>query len=381
VQFLNNIHRFRSLAIIGIVTAHCLASFDWTGHRLQFKLLNTLANESSIWFFFIAGFLFLHLSQNFRYREFLIKKAKYIILPYLVVSIPALIGSLAFYDQGMEDSFNTQTLWMKIWLLLATGKHLAPLWFVPTIALIFLTSPLLLRADRARWPYFALLFLIPLSAFTGRDGLLTLFGINGNYSVIAKAVYLFPAFFFGMMCRRYYERVMIFVARWKWYILTATIAAFTFSVARPEMHGIFAFKILAAPLLVYALQHRHSAILDRIEILGHASFGIFFVHCYFLVAIKMALVLNGYQPLLHAGLLNVAGLTAAILALSLLMLCIVQWLFGKNSRMLVGCNMPLWRGIQFAPYRLPSLGDQRAGQRQTTADYVGQAPVIIFKHG
>jgi glucans biosynthesis protein C len=37
--------------------------------------------------------------------------------------------------------------------------------------------------------------------------------------------------------------------------------------------------------------------------------------------------------------------------------------------------------LLFNGRRLPPLRDQRAGQRQTTADYVGQAPMIIFKHG
>jgi surface polysaccharide O-acyltransferase-like enzyme len=98
MAYLQNIHRFRSVAIIGIVAAHSLHNFTWAQGDLTFRVINSLANESSIWFFAIAGFLFLHLSKRFEYKSYLARKAKNVILPYLCVSIPALIGSLTFYD-------------------------------------------------------------------------------------------------------------------------------------------------------------------------------------------------------------------------------------------------------------------------------------------
>jgi probable poly-beta-1,6-N-acetyl-D-glucosamine export protein len=266
-----------------------------------------------------------------------------VLLPYLVVSIPALIGSLTIYDQGMVAGFDQQPLLMKIWLFLETGKHLAPLWFVPTITLIFLVAPLLLWVDTRRWPYLSLLLLIPLSAWLGRDGLLVQLGLNGNWSPVAKAAYLLSAYIFGMGCSRYYAQAIAFVAHWKWPLLGAVLALFALTALNTgaiHKSGLFSYKILAAPLLLYALSRPQAAWIDRLSLLGHASFGIFFVHCYFLVAIKMGLGLIGLPPLLPGSVVSVLAMTTLVLALSLLALQAAQTLLGRSCRYLVGCNMP-----------------------------------------
>ncbi len=344
MQYKNNIHRFRSIAIIGIVVAHSLHNFTWSQDDLSFRMLNTLSNESSIWFFAIAGYLFQHLSGTYRYRDYLIKKAKNVLLPYVIVSVPALIASLAYYDQDMVPGFAQESILTKIFLLMVTGKHLAPLWFVPTICLIFLITPLLLHADKRRWPYLTLIILMPLSAWLGRDGVLTLFGLNGNWSAVSKAVYLLSSFVFGMMCSRYYTQMMALVARWKWPLLTATLTAYTYAVASSTVlhaHGLYAFKMLCLPLLLYALQSRPAAMFDRIAVLGHTSFGIFFLHCYFLAAFKFARVAAGLPETLPGDVLNVTLLSLAALALSVGSIYTLQFYIGARCQMFVGCTVQL----------------------------------------
>ncbi len=340
----NNIHRFRSIAIIGIVVAHSLHNFNWGQDSLSFRMLNVLANESSIWFFAIAGFLFQHLSARFEYRGYLAKKAKNVLLPYLVVSIPALIASLTFYDQTMAPGFAEASIPTKIFLLLVTGKHLAPLWFVPTICLIFLITPLLLRADKLRWPYLSLIILIPLSAWLGREGVLTLFGLDGNWSALSKACYLLSTFVFGMMCSRYHAQVIALVAQWKWPLLAATVMAYVYAVATStvsQVHGLYMFKMLCVPLLLYALQSRPAAMFDRISLLGHASFGIFFLHCYFLAAFRFARIASGLPEKLSGDVQSVAMLSAITLALSLVSIYLLQLCFGARCQLLVGCTLEL----------------------------------------
>jgi peptidoglycan/LPS O-acetylase OafA/YrhL len=343
MQFLQNVHRFRSLAIIGIATAHVLHNFTWAADDLRFRAINCLANESSIWFFFIAGFLFQHLSHRFEYSTYLAKKAQYVVLPYLIVSIPALIGSLTFYDQGMVEGFAQWPLMSRIMLFLVTGNHLEPLWFVPTITLIFLITPVLIAADKARWPYFLLALLMPLSAWLGRDGFLILTGLNGNWSPVSKAIYLLSAFVFGMACCRYSAQMLKLVAKWKWLLLAFALSAYIFAVVSShtdKIAGLYTFKILAAPLLVYALRSPRLVTLDRLSILGHASFGIFFVHCYFLAGLKFARIAMGLPEKLPGSILGVGALTVAVLAASLLSLHILQLCFGARCAMLAGCNMP-----------------------------------------
>ena len=56
-QYQQHIHVFRGVAIIFIVFAHTIPSLDWTDWPLTGKLIDAVANQSSIFFFFIAGYL------------------------------------------------------------------------------------------------------------------------------------------------------------------------------------------------------------------------------------------------------------------------------------------------------------------------------------
>lgn len=344
MTYKNNIHRFRSIAIIGIVVAHSLHNFTWAQDSLSFRMLNALSNESSIWFFAIAGFLFQHLSEQFEYRAYLTKKTRNVLLPYVCVSIPALIGSLTFYNQGMAQGFAEASIPTQIFLLMVTGKHLAPLWFVPTIFLIFLITPLLLRADALRWPYLLLIVLMPLSAWLGRDGVLTLFGLDGNWSALSKAAYLLSSFMFGMMCSRYHVQVMALVAQWKWPLLAATVVAYVHAVATSTVlysQSLYVFKMLCVPLLLYALQSRRAAVLDQISLLGHASFGIFFLHCYFLAAFKFARLAAGVPEQLPGDVQSVAMLSTVTMVLCVASIYVLQFCFGARCQFLVGCTLKL----------------------------------------
>jgi surface polysaccharide O-acyltransferase-like enzyme len=320
---LQNLHRFRSLAIVCIVGAHTLFNFDWTGQHTVFALLHGLLHESSLWFAFIAGFLFQHLSKAFSYKNYLGKKALTVMLPYLIVSVPALLASVTIYNQGMAPGFETEPLWMKVWLLLATGKHLGPLWFVPAITFIYLLSPVFLWIDRKQWPYAILLILMPLSFWYGRDGLLIETGLNGNWAALSKAAYLIAPYMFGMACSRYHHKVMGYVQSARWPL--AAVAGFCFFMATQsdplmQMRGVFAFKIVTALLLLLVLKRREAAVLDRFEI---------------------GLVAKGVSPPLLAGsLLGFIVLTAATTAASLFTIYVVQKLFGQRCRYIVGAALP-----------------------------------------
>ena len=68
-MFLNHIHNYRAVAILGVVATHALQNFHWPSESLVFSGLNFIFNETSIWFVFIAGFLFQHLSGKFKFPK------------------------------------------------------------------------------------------------------------------------------------------------------------------------------------------------------------------------------------------------------------------------------------------------------------------------
>lgn len=215
-NYQQHIHVFRGLAIMGIVTAHSTPSMDWSQSPLTGRFVDALVNQSSVFFFFIAGYLFQHLSSRFVFRSYLRQKFLTVILPYLILSIPALIIFTQFTQRtGMWPWFYGLPAWEQVALFLLTGKHLAPLWFVPTITLFYLVAPLLLWGDR-RMPrlYWCIIPLLVLSTWLGRDG---------PYGPIEKAIYLLPAYLLGMAFSHYKAQGLALVQRWWWGLLAIVV--------------------------------------------------------------------------------------------------------------------------------------------------------------
>ncbi len=337
-MYLANIHNFRTVAILGIVGAHSLHNFDWGDDKILFRSFDALFNESSIWFFFIAGFLFQYLSRNFNTKNYYTSKIKNVITPYLILSIPALIGSLTFVDQEMPVGFEDKHIAVQIFLFLITGKHLAPFWFVPTISIIYVFAPLLIAADRAKWPYYALPVLLVMSALLGRDGFLDITHLGGYFSPVSKAIYLFSIYFFGMFCSQFRDQMARWVINWHWPLLALAIAAFWAEVMLLDaaIEYLFIFKAVTAVLLVYYLDLYGKDLLARLSYVGTASFGVFFVHGYFLQIVKMG---NNYftgSEFFPASVIALLAFIIAITAISCLSLWIAQKVLGKNSRLVVG---------------------------------------------
>jgi len=339
-MYLNHIHNFRSFAICGIIAAHALHNFDWSSSQLTFDFFDSLFNESSIWFFFIAGFLFQYLSPKYNYKDYIIKKIKFVILPYILISIPALIASELWVRQEVPDAFYLFPVWKQTLIFLLTGKHLAPFWFVPTISLFYLLAPLFIKLDKLKWPYLFLPLFMLLSAYLGRDGLLQLTGISGYFSPISKAVYLFSVYCFGILCSRYHNRILNVMSG---YHVVLSILAAIMLFSQVYWHGEqvyfqFLFKIITCLLWVYYLYRIDSRIGNKISYLGTISFGIFFIHGYLLSGFKIFYfnVLDiSYLP--EGNILIYFLLVFTTAALCSLILFLARLGLGRKSRMVVGC--------------------------------------------
>ena len=337
-MFLTNIHNFRTIAIVAIVGAHAIHNFDWDEKKLAFQSLDTLFNQSSIWFFFIAGFLFQYLSGKYETRRYYITKIQNVITPYLILSIPAIIASLTIVDQSMPVGFYEKTLPEQVLLFLLTGKHLAPFWFVPTISLIYLIAPILIAADRAKWPYAFLPPLMILSALLGRDGFLEITQIGGYYSPVSKAIYLFSIYYFGMFCSRFREAVTAQIRFWQWPLLAIAAGAYWVRVAELDssIEYIFVFKACTAILFVYYLDLYAKISLSRISYVGTASFGIFFIHGYFLAATKLILEPLTGSAAFVGNIIAFICFVIVITAICSFCLWLAQRILGPRSRLVIG---------------------------------------------
>lgn len=333
--FRQDFHTLRGITISLIVGAHTLPSFNWQSHPLLHRLIDTVCNESSVIFFFIAGFLFHHLSARFSYGPYLQNKLVNVIIPYLLLSIPAIILFVYFvpkYNAPWQDAAPAY----QIFMYYLTGRHLAPLWFVPTIAMYYLAAPGFLWADRkATWLYWSLPALIALSVYLGRDAF---------WGPVGKAVYLFPAYFGGIFVSRYRNEVEAFVTRAIGPLLVLCLLIYVAMVEGilPKSAHI-GLKLLFALLLLHALRKYERQIGNALDYVADISFGIFFIHAYIIGVFAFAattltgnLYETGGEAVFPATLTGYLTLTMAVLGLSIATIWIAQKLFGRRSRMLVG---------------------------------------------
>lgn len=338
-SFQHHIHVFRGVAIILIVCAHTLPSLDWSGHPLTYRLLDALANESSIFFFFIAGYLFQHLSARFNFRSYLKQKLKTVIAPYLLLSLPALfIFTQLVHREGMWYWFYSLPVWQQLGLFLLTGKHLTPLWFVPTITLFYLVAPLFIALDR-RAPvlYWLILPLWLLSIYLGRDGPL---------GPIDKAIYLLPAYMMGMAFSHFQETSEKLTQRfWLPLLIVSSVGMAGHVLEWPiPPHYLMLMKLPMSLLITVALLRWHKLLGSKLDYIAHVSFGIFFVHAYFISFIKVGTVYLMHGRLyagegsgdLPGNLLVFSAYAGLVLLFSVLLIKAAQKVLGKNSRMFIG---------------------------------------------
>lgn len=332
-------HVFRGVAIVLIVCAHTLPSLDWSDNAQLLRLLDGVANQASILFFFIAGYLFQHLSPRFAFDRYLAQKLKTVVLPYLLLSIPALYVFTALVPRvGMPPEFYELSTWQQVMLFLLTGKHLAPLWFVPTIVLFYLAAPLFLWIDRQRPVfYWSVLPLLVLSTWLGR---------GGQWGPLNFALYLLPVYLLGMAFSHYQSRAEQLVWKWRhvlWLVLVSCIAAYAFEWAAPPHWHLPGKTVMALLLTVYLLRH-HRVFRGRLDYIAEISFGIFFIHAYFISAVKV-LTVYGVQGTVYAGrgegvipgnLLSFGAYAAFVLGASCASLWVAKRVLGDRSRMIVG---------------------------------------------
>lgn len=338
-DFQHHIHIFRGVAIMLIVCAHTVPSLDWTENPITGRLIDAIANESSIFFFFIAGYLFQHLSTKFSFGSYIRQKLKTVIIPYLILSVPALVIFTIFVQrEGMWSWFYTLPLWQQLGLFLLTGKHLAPLWFVPTISLFYLVAPIFIKIDRqAPQFYWLIIPLLGLSVYLGR---------NGPYGPIDKAIYLVPIYLMGMAFSHYQLQAESLVKRFWGPLLLLSIFGMIGHVLNwqePPSY-LMVMKAPMALLLTVALLRWHHVFGNRLDYIAHISFGIFFIHAYFISALKVftVYILHGH---IYAGdgAADIPGTVpiffayaSLVLLFSVLVIRAAQRVFGKKSRIVIG---------------------------------------------
>lgn len=340
-RYLHHVHLLRGIAIMLVVGAHCWPAFNWSENQTA-KMLLVFDNVTVV-FMFISGLLFQHLSAEFSYPRYLRHRLSIVVLPYLIVSIPAvLIAVFLVHRTSVWPWVYEMPAWEELLFFFLTGKHLAPLWFIPMMTLFIFSAPLFIWIDRKNLYPVLLPVTLSLAVMLGRDS------APGLWNVFGKALFMLPAYLAGMYFSRHREnceawcernRVLLLAAL---FVISAAIIGQVFPAADL---AILQKLVLAALLLVMVKQVSLPGPVDRaVSTIADMSFAIYFVHGYIITTTRIAyerLFLHLTDEAVPAGIFapSIAGLfldIALVLGISIGLVSIAQRVLGRHSRMIIG---------------------------------------------
>lgn len=338
--FLPHVHRLRGLAMLLVVGAHCWPEFGWDAETTS-RLLLVFDNVTVV-FVAISGLLFHHLSARFRYPRYLRHRSATVLLPYAVISIPAI--AVAVFWRHREDVWPwlyQLPKWEEALVFLATGKHLAPLWFIPVMALFILAAPVILWIERRGLLPVVLPPLLVFAVMVGRDWM------GGPLNMVGKAVFFLPAYLAGMAWSRHREAAERWAAA-QWPLLLAAFLLLSSAMAWRVAGWEWAIlqKLVAAALLLVLLKRATfpPAMEAASQRLAAWSFAVYFIHGYVITAVRIGWEAAGLPRPVGApdGVILPASVPlllvdiALAVAVSMAIVAVVKRLTGRWSRYLIG---------------------------------------------
>jgi probable poly-beta-1,6-N-acetyl-D-glucosamine export protein len=347
--FLRYVHGFRGFAILAVVATHVTEALYWNrSSPFTERAIHAVIRNGTVPFVFVAGFLFQHLSARFRYQKYLVTKLRYVIVPYLICSLPALANQFFRHVEtyaSVPPGEPLQALSITVGALL-TGSHMpTPLWFIPVIALFYLAAPLFVAVDRRPALYWSIPFLLVFAMFLHRP--------LSHGHVWQSALYCLPAYLAGCWASHYRESSLEWFHRHRRLVVVAFVALIAVELfvlkrsgpvfsARPfsTERGLVDVDLLAKLIGSFGILEIMSAGEARLPLwlldLADTSFGIYFIHEY-VIEVIAALARRSPFPIEHRGLPYLLVLWPLVAVLSYLIARIMQRVLGKHSRWVIGC--------------------------------------------
>jgi surface polysaccharide O-acyltransferase-like enzyme len=354
--YVNSINYFRGISIIFIVFGHCIYLVDFKYNSILGYTIQNLTQGGTSFFVFISGFLFHHIFyKKFEFKEFMIKKTKYVLVPYLILStIPIVYLLIKICISGILSS---NTLSLRYDELLAfpifrhyiTGvsKSFIGYWYIPFIMIVFAMSPLFVRFIKLKMKTSILitLFLLICSVFIHKS----LEGIEYNmFSVFQNVFYFLPIYLLGIISSEKKDILHSKIKGKEFYILCIALSLAVIQAYIGELGNYhkdpFTFggidlmiiqKILLCLFFMIFLNRFENYKLRFLEIIAANSFGVYFTHgiiISFFTTIKKKLDFSFTSN----SFITYCLVTILIFFISIIATLFVKRLFPKYSRYLIG---------------------------------------------
>lgn len=336
MQFRYSLENFRGLAILFVMLSHVASLSELTAIGVY---LRYIVADATTWFVFISGYLFFYIEgKNFNYRAYLLKKVRYVVVPYLVLSVPAILAGLYF---SRADILDLPPLAYVLWSLAVGGSVVGPMWFIPMIVIFFVLSPVFIRLATSRSLYLAAAAGVLFSLYSSRP-------INNLNPMLAFAHFV-GFYIFGLSLAVGMNRVdalknagrapFVMLLALTAFVACAFVAANAESLSAGFFDGLGIlnwlqlgklFLLIATFLFFESFGAKKSAFLGYF---ARISFGLFFIH--------------GFYALLFSVLAQNVGIdnTAIKFAVEFLVVVVgsvatvyaVRLVLKKRSRYVIGC--------------------------------------------
>lgn len=346
-KFLNSINYFRGIAIIIIVAAHSYGIANWNVYKdpnVFEKFFYSLNLNGSVFFIFISGFLYNHIFfPRFNYKNFMLKKTRYVLIPYLVCSIVPILYAVFVDSKGtfLLDSLKDKPVLAILWFLV-TGRAVYAYWYIPMIMLVFAISPVINFLIRSKYLIYTILGMIPISMIIHRPRL--------NINPLHSLVYFLPVYLLGIFSSIHQKRIYAFLKSNKVKIaillfaiglglvqififnITGNFSKSFWSITLPDINLLQ--KILLCFLLMSVLDNYEDTDITTIKKTAETSFAIYFIHPFLLN--PLTILVKSWNLDFQGNLFTLILATVAVVALSIAIAYSIKLIFKRNSRYLIG---------------------------------------------
>ncbi len=352
-MYLNSLNYFRGISIILIVFGHCLGLADFSYDSVLGNTIHNLTLGGTSFFVFISGFLFHHIFYpKFQFKRFLIKKTKYVLFPYLILStLPIAYLLLRICIACISSSSSITNRYNELFsfpifrhYLTGVDKSFIGYWYIPFIIIIFLLSPLFVRFIKLNFKTQILITILLLicSIFMHR-------GMDLNaFSVFQNVLFFTPIYLFGIISSEKKDVIYSKLKGNEFYIL---IIAFTLALFQAYIGELGNYhkspfiysgmdlmiiqKILLCLFFMVFLNRFENYKLRFFEIIASNSFGIFFIHGIVITVISLIKEKLDFSFTPNSFIIYFI-VASIVFLLSLIVTFIVKRIFPKYSRYLIG---------------------------------------------
>ena len=334
-KFNYSLENFRGIAIIFVMLSHILSiqSMGKASNYLFFFFVDATA-----WFVFISGYLFYLLEVNkFNYLDYLNKKLKYVVLPYLILSIPVIFIGLCFSRNVLYDLNPFQ---YTIWSLITGGMIVAPMWFIPMIVIFFLLTPVFNAMSKSKIIYILTFIGLLFSIFSSRP--------VHNTNPFLSFLHFSGFYLFGISAAKSIDFLDALTPTAKRRIIVISFIMFFLAGACYQgiengpggfydSLGLINYIIVGKLALLIAIFFIFEKFFNKKKIfigyLAKISFGLFFIHG-FMSQIFGKFLQNSTYSSPFIKLLTEIGVVVFV---SVAVVFLLKLIMGKWSRYVIGC--------------------------------------------